>query len=80
MEAYKRARMVISATEDNDEVTPVYRLDEICDVCRSSPPDVVKDIVDHVMRRLDHRSPYVKQKVMILESPMIKKKKAAIVS
>ncbi|GAQ93018.1 VHS domain-containing protein [Klebsormidium nitens] len=58
--------MVISATEDNDEVTPVYRLDEICDVCRSSPPDVVKDIVDHVMRRLDHRSPYVKQKALRL--------------
>jgi hypothetical protein len=64
MEAYRRARMVISATEDNDEITPVYKLDEICDLCRGSTPDIVKDIVDQVMRRLDHRSPYVKQKVI----------------
>lgn len=55
--------MVDGATSDEDKVTPVYKLEEICDLLRSSHPSVVKEVSEFILKRLDHKSPIVKQKV-----------------
>lgn len=55
--------MVEGATSDEDKVTPVYKLEEICDLLRSSHPSIVKEVSEFILKRLDHKSPIVKQKV-----------------
>ncbi|GBG77822.1 hypothetical protein CBR_g25753 [Chara braunii] len=64
VEAFKRSRMIEGATSDDHDVTPVYKLEEISELLRTSPGDVVGEITDHLMKRLDHKSPVVKQKVL----------------
>lgn len=63
MEAYKRARLIDGVTADDDKVAPVYKLDEICTLLEESTPDVVKEVSDYLLQRLDRGSPFVKQKV-----------------
>lgn len=60
--------MVDDATSDEDKVTPVYKLEEICDLLRSSHPSIVKEVSHFILKRLDHKSPIVKQKVSIYYS------------
>ena len=60
--------MIDAATSDEDKVTPVYKLEEICDLLRSSHASIVKEVSEFVLKRLDHKNPIVKQKVRGLES------------
>ncbi|KAG6512684.1 hypothetical protein ZIOFF_030813 [Zingiber officinale] len=67
VEAYWRSRMVDGVTSDEDKVAPVYKLEEICDLLRTSPVGIVKEVSDYIFKRLDHKSPIVKQKLSALE-------------
>lgn len=58
--------MVDGATSDEDKVTPVYKLEEICDLLRSSHVSIVKEVSEFILKRLEHKSPIVKQKVLRL--------------
>eukprot|EP00252_Welwitschia_mirabilis_P020041 TRINITY_DN4808_c0_g1_i1.p1 TRINITY_DN4808_c0_g1~~TRINITY_DN4808_c0_g1_i1.p1 ORF type:complete len:706 (-),score=132.07 TRINITY_DN4808_c0_g1_i1:675-2792(-) len=66
VEAYWRSRMIDNATIDDDKVTPLYKMDEICETLRSSPFGIVKEMSEYMFKRLDHKSPRVKQKVLRL--------------
>ncbi|XP_064999856.1 protein MODIFIED TRANSPORT TO THE VACUOLE 1-like [Musa acuminata AAA Group] len=66
VEAYWRTRMVDGVTSDEDKVAPVYKLEEVCELLRSSPAGIVKEVSDYVLKRLDHKSPVVKQKALRL--------------
>eukprot|EP00850_Spirogloea_muscicola_P007300 SM000036S13344 [mRNA] locus=s36:707034:710686:+ [translate_table: standard] len=66
VESYKRARLLDLATSDDDKVTPVYRLDEIADMMQAAGSDMVKVMVDYLVKRLEFKSPYVKHKVLRL--------------
>lgn len=57
--------MIDAATSDEDKVTPVYKLEEICEVLRSSHVSIVKEFSEFILKRLEHKSPVVKQKVSI---------------
>lgn len=65
VESYWRSRMIDAATSDEDKVTPVYKLEEICELLRSSHVSIVKEVSEFILKRLDHKSPIVKQKVLI---------------
>ncbi|KAL9244615.1 hypothetical protein vseg_018376 [Gypsophila vaccaria] len=64
VESYWRSRMIDGATSDEDKVTAVYKLEEICELLRTSSAGVVKEISDFLLKRLDHKSPIVKQKAL----------------
>ncbi|KAF5768106.1 putative VHS domain, ENTH domain, AP-4 complex accessory subunit Tepsin [Helianthus annuus] len=64
VESYWRSVMIDAATSDEDKVTPVYKLEEICELLRSSHVSVVKEICEFVFKRLQHKSPIVKQKAL----------------
>ncbi|XP_061367512.1 protein MODIFIED TRANSPORT TO THE VACUOLE 1 [Gastrolobium bilobum] len=66
VESYWRSRLIDSATSDEDKVTPVYKLDEVCELLRSSHASIVKEVSDFVLKRLEHKSPIVKQKALRL--------------
>ncbi|KAJ8420170.1 hypothetical protein Cgig2_027323 [Carnegiea gigantea] len=66
VESYWRSRMIDAATSDEDKVTPVYKLEEICELLRSSPAGIVKEVSEFVLKRLAHKSPIVKQKALRL--------------
>uniref|UniRef100_A0A7C9AMG9 VHS domain-containing protein n=1 Tax=Opuntia streptacantha TaxID=393608 RepID=A0A7C9AMG9_OPUST len=66
VELYWRSRMIDAATSDDDKVTPIYKLEEICELLRSSPPGIVQEVSEFVLKRLDHKSPIVKQKALRL--------------
>lgn len=56
--------MVEGVTSDEDKVAPVYKLEEVCELLRISPAGIVKEVSDYILKRLDHKSPVVKQKVL----------------
>lgn len=64
VESYWRSRMIDAATSDEDKVAPVYKLEEICELLRSSHVSIVKEVVEFVFKRLQHKSPIVKQKAL----------------
>ncbi|GBG81268.1 hypothetical protein CBR_g31940 [Chara braunii] len=64
VEAFKRSRLIDAATSDDENITPVYKLDEISELLRTSSAEVIKDVIDHLLKKLDHKSPLVKQKVL----------------
>ncbi|KAK8629081.1 hypothetical protein V6N13_077938 [Hibiscus sabdariffa] len=66
VESYWRSRMIDGATSDEDKVTPVYKLEEICELLRSSHVSIVKELSEFILKRLDHKSPIVKQKALRL--------------
>ncbi|KNA22957.1 hypothetical protein SOVF_029110 [Spinacia oleracea] len=66
VESYWRSRMIDAATSDEDKVTPVYKLEEICELLRSSPSGIVKEVSEFLLKRLDHKNPIVKQKALRL--------------
>ncbi|XP_038890584.1 protein MODIFIED TRANSPORT TO THE VACUOLE 1 [Benincasa hispida] len=66
VESYWRSRMIDAATSDEDKVTPVYKLEEICEVLRSSHVSIVKEFSEFILKRLEHKSPIVKQKALRL--------------
>ncbi|XP_058743627.1 protein MODIFIED TRANSPORT TO THE VACUOLE 1 [Vicia villosa] len=66
VESYWRSRLIDSATSDEDKVAPVYKLEEICELLRSSHVSIVKELSDFVLKRLEHKSPIVKQKALRL--------------
>ncbi|KAJ0964942.1 hypothetical protein J5N97_026080 [Dioscorea zingiberensis] len=66
VEAYWRSRMVDGVTADEDKVAPVYKLEEICELLRTSPSGIVKEVSEYILKRLDHKSPVVKQKALRL--------------
>ncbi|KAM1359682.1 hypothetical protein ACFX11_046653 [Malus domestica] len=66
VESYWRSRMIDGATSDEDKVAPVYKLEEICQLLRSSHVSIVKEVSQFVLKRLDHKSPIVKQKALRL--------------
>ncbi|KAI4329223.1 hypothetical protein L6164_021510 [Bauhinia variegata] len=66
VESYWRSRMIDSATSDEDKVTPVYKLEEICELLRSSHVSIVKEVSEFILKRLEHKSPVVKQKALRL--------------
>lgn len=66
VESYWRSKMIESATSDEDKVTAVYKLEEICDLLSSSHVSIVKEVSEFILRRLEHKSPIVKQKVLQL--------------
>lgn len=55
--------MIDGVTTDEDKVAPVYKLEEICELLRSSHAGFVKEVSEFILKRLDHKSPIVKQKV-----------------
>lgn len=61
--------MVDGVTADDDKVAPVYKLEEICELLRASDASIVKEVADFVLKRLDNKSPVVKQKVPPSPSP-----------
>jgi hypothetical protein len=63
VESYWRSRMVDGVTADDDKVAPVYKLEEIRELLRASDASVVREVVDFVLKRLNSKSPLVKQKV-----------------
>lgn len=65
VEAYRRSRLIDNVTTDEDKVSPVYRLEEICTFLRNSPLDIVREMLEYTLKRLEHKSPIVKQKVVI---------------
>ncbi|XP_059308351.1 protein MODIFIED TRANSPORT TO THE VACUOLE 1 isoform X2 [Lycium ferocissimum] len=64
VESYWRSRMIDGATSDEEKVTPVYKLEEIRDLLRSSHSSIVKEFSDFILKRLQHKSPIVKQKAL----------------
>ncbi|XP_028757291.1 protein MODIFIED TRANSPORT TO THE VACUOLE 1 [Neltuma alba] len=66
VESYWRSRLIDSATSNEDKVTPVYKLEEICELLRSSHVSIVKEISEFILKRLEHKSPIVKQKALRL--------------
>lgn len=56
--------MIDGATLDEEKVTPVYKLEEICELLRSSHSSIVKELSDFILKRLQHKSPIVKQKAL----------------
>ncbi|MBA0627419.1 hypothetical protein Godav_004933 [Gossypium davidsonii] len=66
VESYWRSRMIDAATSNEDKVTPVYKLDEIAELLRSSHVSIVKEVAEFISKRLDHKSPIVKQKALRL--------------
>lgn len=58
--------MIDGATSDEDKVTPVYKLEEICELLRSSHVSIGKEVSDFILKRLEHKSPVVKQKALRL--------------
>ncbi|XVE88850.1 hypothetical protein DITRI_Ditri19aG0102100 [Diplodiscus trichospermus] len=66
VESYWRSRMIDGATSDEDKVTPVYKLEEICELLRSSHVSIIKEVSEFILKRLDHKSPIVKQKALRL--------------
>ncbi|KAJ8464433.1 hypothetical protein OPV22_026985 [Ensete ventricosum] len=58
--------MVDGVTADEDKVAPVYKLEEVCELLRTSPASIVKEVSDYILKRLDHKSPIVKQKALRL--------------
>ncbi|KAL6006136.1 hypothetical protein ACLOJK_040182 [Asimina triloba] len=66
VESYWRSRMIDGVTSDEDKVSAVYKLEEICDLLRSSHVSIVKEVSGFILKRLDHKSPIVKQKALRL--------------
>ncbi|KAI4355607.1 hypothetical protein L6164_004364 [Bauhinia variegata] len=66
VESYWRSRMIDSATSDEDKLTPVYKLEEICELMRSSHVSIVKEVSEFILKRLEHKNPIVKQKALRL--------------
>ncbi|XP_020226252.1 protein MODIFIED TRANSPORT TO THE VACUOLE 1 [Cajanus cajan] len=66
VESYWRWRLIDSATSDEDKVTPVYKLEEICELLRSSHPNIVKELSEFILKRFDNKSPIVKHKALRL--------------
>ncbi|CAO2175218.1 unnamed protein product [Urochloa humidicola] len=66
VESYWRSRMVDGVTADDDKVAPVYKLEEICELLRASDASIVKEVAEFVLKRLDNKSPLVKQKALRL--------------
>ncbi|KAJ0007260.1 hypothetical protein Pint_29699 [Pistacia integerrima] len=66
VESYWRSRMIDGATSDEDKVTPVYKLEEICELLRSAHVSIVKEVSGFILKRLEHKSPVVKQKALRL--------------
>lgn len=58
--------MVDGVTAEDDKVAPVYKLEEICELLRASDAGVVRELADFVLKRLDNKSPIVKQKALRL--------------
>ena len=63
VDAYKRTRLVDLVITDDDKVAPMYRLDEIAEMLRTSTSDLIHEVVEYTMKRLGSKSPRVKQKV-----------------
>ncbi|KQK03437.1 hypothetical protein BRADI_2g07860v3 [Brachypodium distachyon] len=66
VESYWRSRMVDGVTAEDDKVAPVYKLEEISELLRASDASIVKEVADFVLKRLDNKSPVVKQKALRL--------------
>ncbi|KAK9062599.1 hypothetical protein SSX86_019787 [Deinandra increscens subsp. villosa] len=64
VESYWRSVMIDAATSDEDKVAPVYKLEEICELLRSSHVSIVKEVSEFIFKRLQHKSPIVKQKAL----------------
>lgn len=58
--------MIDAVTSDEDKVAPVYKLEEISQLLRSSNSSIVKEVSEFILKRLDHKSPVVKQKALRL--------------
>ena len=50
-------------------VYAVYQLEEMWELIRSLPSEAVASLVDQTRKRLSHKSPVVKQKVLRAPSP-----------
>lgn len=66
MDAFWRSKLIEAATSDEDKVAPVYKLEEVCELLRSSHASIVKEVSEFVFKRLTHKSPIVKQKTLRL--------------
>ncbi|KAG0627067.1 hypothetical protein M758_2G171400 [Ceratodon purpureus] len=66
VEAYRRSMLIDGVTSDNDSVAPVYKLEEVCTLMRTSSLDIVRELLERIIKRLDHKSPVVKQKALRL--------------
>ncbi|KAL2520645.1 VHS domain-containing protein [Forsythia ovata] len=64
VESYWRSRMIDGATSDENKVTPVYKLEEICELLNSSHVSIVKEVSEFILKRLENKSPTVKQKAL----------------
>lgn len=58
--------MIDGVTADEDRVAPVYKLEEVCELLRTSHASIVKEVSEFILKRLDHKSPIVKQKALRL--------------
>ena len=65
IDAYMKTLLVDKVTTDEEKPAPVYLLDELSEILRSSSIDLIQEIVEYTFRRLRHRSPLVKTKVYL---------------
>ncbi|CAI9753564.1 unnamed protein product [Fraxinus pennsylvanica] len=63
--------MIDGVTLDGEKVTPVYKLEEICEL-PSSHVLVVKEVSEFTLKRLQNKSPIVKQKICTIGSAFFK--------
>lgn len=66
VESYRRSLMIDGVTVDEDKIAAVYKLEEICELLRISHASIVKEVSEFILKRLDHKSPIVKQKALRL--------------
>ncbi|ONK81389.1 uncharacterized protein A4U43_C01F28550 [Asparagus officinalis] len=66
----RTSHMVDGVTSDEVKFAPVYKLEEICDLLRTSHVSIVKEVSDYILKRIDHKNPVVKQKVMYSDLKM----------
>ncbi|KAJ0623486.1 putative VHS domain, ENTH domain, AP-4 complex accessory subunit Tepsin [Helianthus annuus] len=78
VESYWRSKTIDDATSDEDKVTPVYKLDEICELLRSSHVSIVKEVSQFIFKRLQHKSPLLNRRYIYQFAPALRVIKYAV--
>eukprot|EP00894_Picocystis_sp_ML_P004672 jgi/Pico_ML_1/55189/g918.t1 len=64
MERFKRNMKLDEATSDDQGVASVYLLDELAQISERLTENGLDDVARHLVKKLEHKSPIVKQKVV----------------
>ncbi|KAL4616102.1 hypothetical protein ACB092_07G174500 [Castanea dentata] len=58
--------MINGATSDEDKVIPMYKLEDIWELLRSSHASIMNEVSEFILNHLNNKSPIVKQKLKML--------------